>query len=117
MISGDDIRQGQPFRLPGAPPPPPKSYSRLSTLLQQYQVENEMLLKHQLGKSEKDKEVLTISDTLLQLNNHIIAQKYRLQIVETDISAFSKIIDYTNSNLKRIAGEIEVRVKIILTTF
>jgi hypothetical protein len=108
MISSETEMNGPPFGLPGAasktvtigklpprappPPPPPGENTHLASLMQKYQNESEILLKHKRESGAKKEEAAAINDTLKQLNNHMIEQKSKLKTVDKDIDTYSKII-------------------------
>jgi hypothetical protein len=83
------------------------------SLYLQYQYKTASLLERQQDSQEKSKEALAISERILELNNQIIAENYKLASVEKDIAANSTIVEYICGNLKNITGEIEASALLI----
>jgi hypothetical protein len=75
--------------------------ANLASLLQQYQTNAELLLKHQLDSHEKDKETLAISERIAQLTAQVIVERYKLDGVEKEVSKERNIIDDICSDMKK----------------
>jgi hypothetical protein len=83
------------------------------SLLKQHQNKTASLLERQRDSQEKSKEALAISERILELNNQIIAENYKLASVEKDIAANSTIVEYICGNLRNISSEIEASALLI----
>lgn len=77
-------------------------HDKLPTLFQKHQEKADSLLERQLVSQEKSKEAIAISLRILELNNQIIAEKYKLAGVEKDVAASNTIIEYICENIKRV---------------
>jgi hypothetical protein len=85
-----------------------QQHSHPSSLFQQYKNKTNSLLERQQDSQKKGQEAFAISERILDLNNQIIAENYRLASVEKDIAANSTIVQYICGNLNSISREIVV---------